>query len=296
MAHKISKLLSDVSVKIDARDARILLAHVIKKPIEFLIAHPEYTIGKLDNLKIKRLVKKRAQDIPLAYLTGHKEFFGFDFLVSKHTLVPRPETEVLVEAALKEIEKGIILIDIGTGTGCIPISILKSSSPWKNSESIFPILQSFAIDISKQALKIAQKNAAAHNVNITFLRGNLLEPVLKNSELLALSSKLIITANLPYLTQEQFDEETSIQHEPHSALVAEDNGLALYKKLLNQIQFLISHFQLHVSAFFEIDPSQAAQLSHYIQSQFPKVEIKTIKDGRENNRVLHATIDRSADS
>lgn len=285
MPPTVADLLKKHSQKIVLTEVRLILACILKQPIEFLIAHPEYKISTLENWKIKIMVTKRAKGVPLAYLTGHKEFFSLDFIVNKHTLVPRPETEVLVEEVLKELQKDTTLIDIGTGSGCIPISILKSSG-------IQSSIITYATDISKYALKIARKNATTHNVEITFLEGNLLEPVLKNSKLLNLESKLIITANLPYLTQEQFKEESSIQHEPYGALVAEDNGLALYKKLLNQIQFLISHFQFHVSVFFEIDPSQTAPLLHYIQSQFPKAQIKIIKDHMENNRVIHIIIDK----
>ncbi len=283
----IKNLLIVGTKKIDRLDAELILAHVLKKKREFVITHPEFLVPCFPKFRFQNSVSKRTKGIPLAYLTGHKEFFGLDFLVNKHTLIPRPETEVLIEEALKEIKKNTTIIDVGTGSGCIPISIIKSLKA--NSTT-------YATDISAKALRMARKNAAKHAVEIKFFKGNLLEPIIKNYDLLTIGSELIITANLPYLTQKQFDEEVSIQHEPHSALVAEDNGLALYKNLLNQIQFLISNFQFRISAFFEIDPSQSLPLSKHVHNLFPNPEIKIIKDGMGNDRVIHIIIDKSTHS
>lgn len=267
---------------IDQSEVDILIAHVLKKRKEFLIAYPEYRIGRLKNWKIKKLIAKRIKGIPVAHLTGHKEFFGLDFMVNKYTLIPRPETELMVEKTKEELKEKTILIDIGTGSGCIPISILKS---YNLQSSIF----AYATDISKRALKIARKNAQKYGTNITFLHGNLLEPVLKKYELLAIGYELIITANLPYLTQEQFETESSIQHEPHSALVAEDEGLELYKKLLNQIKQLHTTYSLALTTFFEIDPSQAEQLSSYIKTIFPHAKIEIFRDGMKNERIIKSS-------
>ncbi len=289
-----SFLLQKAKKIIDPLDAELLLSHVTQKSREFFIAHPEYPVHFFSNLKFSSLVKKRKKNIPLAYLTGHKEFFGLDFLVNKQTLVPRPETEVLVQSVLSEIEESKIknqelrvsVIDVGTGSGCIPISILKTLQ--KNTVSL-PV-QTFAIDISKQALKVAKKNAQKNKVGITFFHGNLLEPIIKNPDFARPGDQpeswpIIITANLPYLTQEQFDTEASIQHEPVSALVAEDHGLALYKKLLEQIHT----FDLQNTAiclFLEIDPSQSSKIRTCINTLFPQAQVHIMKDLSGNDRVV----------
>lgn len=103
---KFKKTIKDICVdnKIDRREIELIIAHVLGKSREFLIAHPETNIGLLDYWKIRTLQKKRATGIPLAYLTGHKEFFGLDFDVNKHTLVPRPDTEIMIESAIKKIK------------------------------------------------------------------------------------------------------------------------------------------------------------------------------------------------
>ncbi len=270
------------SYQLEILDTQILIAHTLKKPREWVVSHPEFSLPWLPNFKIQRLFRLRAKGVPVAYLTGHKEFFGLDFIVNKHTLVPRPDTEILVENVLSVIARNVvtkqsILIDIGTGSGCIPISIQKTLQQKNPSLS----LETFATDISKNALKIAKRNSQRHKTNITFLQGNLLEPILKNQKSLSLisDSQIILTANLPYLTQTQFEQERSIQHEPHSALVADDQGLALYKTLLGQIK----QSGNSLTAWFEIDPSQAVPLSTYIQDVFPQAKIEIIKDlcGRE---------------
>lgn len=266
----ISKLLLESSV--DRFDSELLLAFVLKQSREYIVTYPEKKVSFFQKYRFLSLVKKRASGIPLAYLTGQKNFFGLDFLVNKHTLVPRPDTEILVEKVLEELKNtsAKILIDIGTGSGCIPISVAKNTN--QN-------IQFLATDISKQALKIAKQNAQKHNTKITFLQGNLLEAVFpKNIPL----QNIILSANLPYLTQEQFDEEKSIQQEPHSALVADDAGLALYKELLTQMQ------QNNITGifFFEIDPSQSHALSEYITKIFPNSKIQIIKDLCGRDRIV----------
>lgn len=274
MSYLISDFLKNTIQKIDRFDAELLLAHTIKKSREFIVTYPEHKVSFFQKYKFLRLVKKRTSNIPLAYLTGHKEFFALDFFVNKYTLVPRPDTEILVEEVLKHIKNNPIniLVDIGTGSACIPISIAKNTA--KN-------IQIFATDISKQALEVAKQNSQKHNSKITFLHGSLLEEKIQKN-ISFQNKKIIITANLPYLTQDQFNNEKSIQHEPHSALVADDAGLALYKQLLEQIK----NAEISCTCFFEIDPSQSAELSQYITKNFPHSKIYIIKDLCGRDRIV----------
>lgn len=277
---------------IDRLDAELLLAFVIQKKREYVLTYGDAPLSFLQTFRYKRLIKKRIQGIPLAYLIGHKGFFGLDFLVNKHTLIPRPDTELMVELVVERIKneelrmKNILLIDIGTGSGCIPIAIKKTIEPGNNGT-----IQTFASDISHGALRIARKNAKKHQVNITFLHGNLLEPInkkiSKDNGTIEQCNTIILTANLPYLTQAQFDSEPSIQHEPHSALVAANNGIALYEELLKQIVTHISLFPCFVIAiFFEIDPSQSSAITKCIQTYFPQAIINIKKDLAGQDRVV----------
>lgn len=280
------RTLYQLHSKIPPLDFDLLLSYTVHKPKEFFFAHPEYQLTFWQKLKLYYFLLQYKRGLPISYITHHKEFFGLDFLVTKHTLVPRPDTEIMVEEVIKEIQnqkskiESFILIDIGTGSGCIPIAIMKTV----NHKNIKP----FAIDISKPALRVSKKNAQRHNVEIDFLHGNLLEPILNNlnSKFQIQNSSLIITANLPYLTQEQFDTESSIQHEPHSALVAEEGGLKLYKELLLQIKEVLAISNLQLTTFFEIDPSQTSLIISEIKKSLPTAQVKVIPDLGGRDRIV----------
>jgi release factor glutamine methyltransferase len=285
MSRTLHQILKSASSKITSLDAELLIAHVVNQPREFVMAHPEMRVGRLKDWQIKRLLKKRLKGIPLAYLTRHKEFYGLNFGVDKHTLVPRPETELLVSLALDKIEdwkierlKDCVLIDVGTGTGCIPISIQKTIKQYNN-------ITIYATDISKKALRIAKKNARCHNTEITFFRGNLLAPIIKHKFIIHNSKFIILTANLPYLTAEQYAKEPSIQHEPKSALVAKNNGLALYEELIKQINNL-QLYNLQLTTLFEIDPSQSSAIQAIVKQHFPTAKIEIKKDLSGLDRVV----------
>lgn len=275
-------------------EAEILLAHLLGVDRAALLAHPERPIDFWVRRTLARLLKKRARGVPLAYLTGHKEFFGLDFAVNRHTLVPRPDTELMVEAVVERIKRpsgpsrgqelgNKLLIDVGTGSGCIPISIMKTLK----LKNIKTLKQVIATDISRGALRVARQNARCNQVAITFLQGNLLTPI--NNETISPFNNVIITANLPYLTAAQFAAETSIQHEPRTALVADNDGLALYEKLLQQIKTW-PQLPHTLTLFFEIDPSQSTRITTLIHTFFPTAQTEIKKDLAEHDRLVIAEI------
>ena len=280
------KNLLTISQNLPPLDSELLLSFVLHQLREFVITHPEFEITKKQETKYKTLIKKRASGIPLAYLTGHKEFFGLYFLVDKSTLIPRPDTEILVEGVIENIkdqrlkikDQRIVLIDVGTGTGCIPISILKYQSIQ---------IPTLAIDKSKKALITARKNAKKHNVKIKFLQGNLLAPFLKSCLMIHFPCSIIITANLPYLTNQQYLSNPDLKHEPKTALVAKNHGLFYYEQLLKQINDLRSSILgLQLTLFFEIDPSQSNQIKKLITHYLPQSKIEIKKDLAGRDRVV----------
>ncbi len=255
-------------------DTQLIKSHVTGKSREFLIAHPEFQMTLLQKFRYTYLIKKRNAGIPLAYLIGRKEFFGLDFIVNKHTLVPRPDTELMVEKTLDHLttlppDHKTILIDIGTGSGCIPISILKNTKQH---------IKTFATDISRGALRIAKQNAKKHDVNITFLHGNLLEP--RIYELGTQNTELLITANLPYLDESWYEESPSIRHEPKSALVADKKGTALYRELIEQIE----NAKLSATILMEIDPRQVNDMKQLLDGR--SYEIKKDLCGKDRLIIL----------
>jgi len=286
----IKKLLQTAREKIALPEAELLLAHALSLPRERIIAHPEKKVGFWRRKKFQKNVKNRQNGRPVAYLVGHKEFFGLDFLVNRHTLIPRPETELIVEEIIKdvrdmrdEIKDKLLLIDVGTGSGCIPISIMKTLAP----NPMWFGVKTFGVDISRRALRVAKKNSKKHKVNIKFIQGNLLQPILTSKPQHQSKARygaqhlnpktlkhIFITANLPYLTEEQFKSEKSIQFEPKSALVAKDDGLYLYKKLLRQIKLLVTRYLLLVTCFFEIDPAQTDKIKTLIKQYLPAARVE----------------------
>lgn len=257
-----------------ALDIEVLLGAAIQKPKEFLYTHPEYQLTLAQRIHLRYSIFLYKKDYSVAAIIGHKEFYGLQFLVNKHVLIPRPDTELMVEEAIQtlghELETkntNIIYIDVGTGSGCIPISIIKNLPKLK---------QVYAIDNSSKALTVAKKNAQKHQVHIDFLHGNLLEPILKHRSLLGTPCFFTITANLPYLSEAQFKSEPSIQREPKNALVAKNNGLFLYEKLLSQIKDLPNFCQMFL--FLEIDPSQTEAITQLVFRYIPKAQMKIRKD------------------
>lgn len=277
---KIEELIKKYQTASERRELTLILAEVIKQNTAFVLTHPEYRLNLWQWLRLKKIICGRKHNIPLAYLVGHKEFFGLDFFVNKHVLVPRPETELLVEEAVQIINKkntaldNAVLVDVGTGSGCIPVAICKN---------ITKKITTYALDISQPSLFVARKNALTHHVNINFKKSYLLAYLIKH-QIFDHYSTIIITANLPYLTDFQFQNELSIQHEQKHALVADDNGLALYKKMLLQIQMILSKNPLLLFyILMEIDPDQVIPLSEFINSTLPnwKTKIKTDLCGRD---------------
>lgn len=290
----IRQLLQQARKRIDPLDAELLLAFVLKKPREFVFAHGEQKVLKCSGAKVLQLVRRRAAGVPLAYLTGRKEFFGLDFVVDKRVLIPRPETETLVEEVISFIihhlsyniehgtwNKRIVLVDVGTGSGCIPIAI---TSALKHLSTSAPKI--FAIDVSQAALRIAKLNAKKHGVKIKFLHGNLLTPLVNNLTIQQFNnSTLIITANLPYLTNQQYGRKPSHKYEPRQALLAGKTGLELYAQLLRQIE-QIKNYKLKIINFFEMDPSQSHRIVQLIKKHLPNAEIEIKKDLADLDRVM----------
>ncbi len=205
-------------------DAELLLAHTLKKERTHLLAHDDAEISFLRTWRFRRLIAQRKKQVPVAYLLGQKEFYGLEFRVNRHTLIPRPDTEVLVESVIGYLKPADRLLDVGTGTGCIPIAVLKH----------VPGARAVSTDLSRKALRVAQGNVDRYGLGdrIRLIRSNLLDNV--PPELFG-EGDLIATANLPYVPDDYGLNEEA-RHEPSLALFGGgDDGLELYRKLLDQL-------------------------------------------------------------
>jgi release factor glutamine methyltransferase len=218
------------------------------------------------------LVERRAQGEPVAYITSYREFMALDFYVDRRVLVPRPETELLVEYTVKKLlEKGwetenYAVVDVGTGSGIIAVYLALR----------FPNLRVFATDISPEALEVAQVNARHHEVadRITFLHGNLMEP-------LEVSPHVLIS-NPPYTILSQVEPDV-VRYEPNVALDGGPKGLSIYRELFNQARL---HLARPGIIALEIGGEQANDISNLSRHFFPDAPVFVHKDYAGLDRVV----------
>lgn len=230
-------------------DAEVLLAHVLGRDRVYLYREAGLVVNADSERTYQLLLERRAGGEPVAYLTGHKEFMGLDFAVGPHVLIPRPETELLVEKALAILAGWPgrrLVVDVGTGSGAIAVS-LASMAPADTRVQ--------AIDISPQALEIARANALRHGVEVIFHRGDLLAPL---QGVLAPGSLTVITANLPYIpTGAMTGLPKDVRgFEPALALDGGFDGLEVYRRLIPQAETWLSPGG---QLLIEISPEQVEQ-------------------------------------
>ncbi|MES2204244.1 MAG: peptide chain release factor N(5)-glutamine methyltransferase [Pseudomonadota bacterium] len=216
LLHHATACLTEVS-ETARLDAEVLMCYVLKKDRAYLFAYPEKNISLDEYQQWQDLLAQRCLQVPIAYLVGEKSFWNLDLQVNEHTLIPRPETELLVELVLGRGDPFVVarhdivrVLDLGTGSGAIALAIAKEKSNWKIS----------AVDFSEAALKIARINAEKNNIhNVEFFQSNWFSKV-QNTFDIVVSNPPYLDENDPHLLTEE------IRHEPRSALVASKDGLA----------------------------------------------------------------------
>ncbi len=257
---------------IDTAEVDSILSLALHKNLEYIYKNPDKKISLGTRKKFAKLIALRLQHWPLAYLRKNKDFFGLNFIVNRHTLIPRPDSELLVEEAIKYLNNSALraelkspkILDMGTGSGCLIISLAKNTQG-----------QFFASDLKKSALKIAKLNARKNKVKINFILSNLFTKIPEQNFDL-------ILANLPYLAQKQMSEP-SIKKEPRSALVSGLDGLEHYRKFFRQVtKYLNKKFCI----LLEMDPSQAIDLKNLSQQYFPQSKIEILSDLNQRNRLI----------
>jgi len=216
----VSNELADAMIPSARLDAEIILAHTLNKPRTWLHAHGDEEIDPRRKDIADARAELRLERVPVAYIIGHKEFFGRRFMVSPDVLIPRPESEQLI-SAIKQIyqdlpNKNVRLVDVGTGSGCLGIS----------AKLECPQLEVWLSDVSKNALLVAEKNATQLNADVHVIESDLLAEV-------SIPVNILI-ANLPYVDR-SWQVSVDTKHEPQLALYADSNGLALIEQLLSQI-------------------------------------------------------------
>lgn len=301
-----SKSLSNSSTS--KLDTKLLLCHILNCDKTYLISHADQELKPDETKQFQQLIRERQDGKPIAYITNSKEFYGREFYVDERVMIPRPETEEMVEDAIKflksieivsppfkgemsneEKTEGVVsptIIDLGTGSGAIAITLALE----------FPNLQVFGLEISPEALEVAKINHKNHpSPNLTFLKSDLLSAVRTRHGAFP-TSAITILANLPYIGTEtnHFVSEETDKYEPHLALYGGKDGLELYRRTWKQLkstntkrtirkasgQSNLSSDSDHeaqaepvFTMFMEIGFSQAEQIEKEAKEAFPDYQV-----------------------
>ncbi|MDR4507959.1 MAG: peptide chain release factor N(5)-glutamine methyltransferase [Candidatus Brocadiaceae bacterium] len=265
-------------------DAELLLMHILRCRRTDLYLYPEKSLSKTMATRFKKAVQRRAWREPLQYITNHVEFMSLDFYVDERVLIPRPETELLVEAVIHKSQnfsmgREIIIVDIGVGSGNITIALAKA----------LEASRIFAIDSSPDALAVAEINAQRQQVSekITFLCGNIFQP-LNGYEM---KSKVdYILSNPPYIAEGEFDslQKEVRDFEPYNALISGQDGTEMFKCIIAD-----AGRWLKPEGFlmFEIGENQALQVTQMIENTKNFKNVEYIKDCQGIDRIIIAQME-----
>lgn len=251
-----------------ATEAMLLLEYVLHADRNELLIHPEKEVENEDAETFMTLVKRRASGEPVQYIIGSAPFYGLEFIVNPSVLIPRFDTEVLVEEVLKAVKEDDKILDLCTGSGCIAVSIKKYK----------PGAQVYASDISMDAIKIAKGNAEANDTDITFIHSDLLDNVGDGYD--------IIVSNPPYIKTAVIEGLDDIvkKHEPYIALNGGTDGLDYYRRIVADSR---THLKQGGRLMMEIGYDQGKELKELLkEAGYSNIEIK--KDLSGNDRVAMA--------
>jgi len=268
----VTRTLSRAKIADASAEAEVLLGHVMGMSKTGLYTEPERRLTSAETECLRHHVRRRLDREPAAHILGHCEFYGIDFYVESHTLIPRPETELLVETAVELAGRisgqgeQITTADIGTGCGAIAISLALA----------LPQAKIYATDISPLALKVAEVNCRRHEVTgqVELLQGNLIEPLPGAVDL--------IVANLPYVKDREFvDLSPEIrEYEPAIALAGGKDGLDKIREMLEQMRWKgdvdLDRWPAYV--LLEIGQEQAEMVISLVNEYFPQASIELIPD------------------
>jgi release factor glutamine methyltransferase len=269
-----ARILSVNGIEDSYIEARMLLGHITKLLPVQIYTQTEQTLSQEQERGLYELIERRLRREPTAYIVNRREFYGIDFYIDSRALIPRPETELLVDTAL-EFSKNTyppsppLIADIGTGCGAIAISLALN----------LPHSKIYATDISHSALEVARLNCEHHKVTrqVTLLQGDLLEPVPEPVDL--------IVANLPYVRSSELENLSPElnRFEPRTAIDGGENGLKCIRQLLEQTKGKINP---QGCLLLEIGQNQEQEVTRLINSYLNKVSFTFIRDLNGINRVV----------
>ena len=264
---KSTDYLREAGIADAETDARLLLMHVSGKDRTFFLAHGDEELTEREEKHYQLLTEKRGGHVPVQHLTGTMNFMGLDFDVAENVLIPRIDTEYLVEEAMTYVEDGARVLDVCTGSGCILLSLMR----FKNA------ISGVGVDVSDDALALSRKNAEKLGVeNVQFIKSDLFQNVEGKFD--------YILSNPPYIRSSEIDglmDEVRL-HEPHLALDGGEDGLDFYRKIAHEAkEYLESEGRL----FFEIGFDEGDALREILSSEGYK-DIEVVRDYSGNERVV----------
>lgn len=251
-------------------DARLLLCHVLQVEAPYLVAHDDYMLSEAEQAQFKALLARRATDEPIAYIIGTRGFYDIELHVTPDVLVPRPETEHLVEAALEFAKQraSLVAADIGTGSGAIAVTVAKHA----------PHARVHAVDVSASALAVAKLNATHHAPHVIFHEGNLAQPLID-----AQIKVDLLMANLPYIRRDEMPVLAVSKHEPHVALDGGADGLDFIRVLLQQVPQVCTDDAL---ILLEIGAEQGQAVQDFAQQTLSPRQIEVQPDYAGHDRLV----------
>lgn len=260
------KKLQEQRIEEAKLDARLLLEYICHTDRNALLVYGERQLEEASVYAYKCAIERRAQHVPLQHITGEQAFMGLTFKVNEHTLIPRQDTEILVEEALKYLRPGMNILDMCTGSGCILLSLLHYGKGCSGTGA----------DISKEALAVACENGQRLGVEAEWIESDLFEKVSGNFDMIGSNPPYIATKEIATLMPEVKE------HEPMQALDGYEDGLFFYRKI---IQKASEHLKKDACIFFEIGYDQGSAVSSILEEYgFQKVRI--IKDYAGLDRVV----------
>lgn len=260
-------------------DSHLILEHVLGETKATLLSRKDYPLKKTELETANQLLGRRLSFEPMAYILGYKEFYGFTFKTDPRALIPRWESECIIETAidwLKKQTKSLVIAEIGTGSGILILTLAK----------LFPQHTFVATEVSFEALDLAQENAQLLEIeNVTFIRGDLARPLLQDYR----EKVDLLIANLPYIPSGLLTtlDSTVTYFEPNIALEGGETGLELYAKFFPQIKQVVSPQALILC---EHDHDQGESMQQLARQTFPDAKIKTLQDYMGHDRVLYCQI------
>jgi len=277
---KMNSVLTSIFEKIEVESFFYLLIdfRLNLNKMDFLL-NPNIVVVPEDIVFFEMAIQELKKEQPIQYILGETEFYGLQFKVTKNTLIPRPETEELVDWIIKDQSlinnNELTILDIGTGSGCIPISLVKNLTGAKVT----------SVDVSEAAIKIAQENAEANKVAVSFVNDTILDAKIINDSKNVFD---VIVSNPPYVRnlEKQEINNNVLNYEPHLALfVADDNALIFYKKIT---EYALKHLKKDGTLYFEINQYLGKETVDLIKNLgFKNVELR--KDLSGNDRMIKAS-------